>query len=101
MDRQAVRNQLNPCRLTKPRSLTYHFFVLDKAERAIQVLEVEAEMNEAQARRFAELASYVNGIEYKLKLEALSAAALEKAVDLRRLIRQMQSDQANKQGQGE
>jgi hypothetical protein len=58
-------------------------------------------MNEAQARRFAELASYVNGIEYKLKLEALSAEAFEKAVDLRRLIRQMQSNQANKQGQGE
>jgi hypothetical protein len=101
MDRQAVRNQLNRCGLTKPRSLTYHIFVLDKAERAIRVLEVEAEMNEAQAKRFAELASYVNGIEYKLKLEALSAEALEKAVDLRRLIRQMQSDQANKQGRAE
>ena len=75
--------------------------MLDKAERAIRVLEVEAEMNEAQAKRFAELASYVNAIEYKLKLEALSAEALERAVDLRRLIRQMQADQANKQGQGE
>jgi hypothetical protein len=69
--------------------------VLDKSERAIRVLEVEAEMNEKQAKRFAELASYVNAIEYKLKMETLSAEALEKAVALRTRIRLMKNHPRN------
>ena len=69
--------------------------VLDKAEHAIRVLEVEAEMSEKQARRFAELASYVNALEHKRKLEALSAEALEKAVALRTRIRQMRKAPQN------
>jgi hypothetical protein len=69
--------------------------VLDKSERAIRILEVEAEMNEKQAKRFAELASYVNGVEDKLKLETLSAEALEKAVALRTRIRQMRKAPEN------
>ena len=69
--------------------------MLDKSERAIRVLEVEAEMNEKQAKRFAELASYVNAIEYKLKMETLSAEALEKAVALRTRIRLMKNHPRN------
>lgn len=69
--------------------------VMNKDERSIRVLEVEAEMNEQQAKRFAELASYVNGREHKLKLEALSAEALEKAVAIRTKIRQMRKAPEN------
>jgi hypothetical protein len=83
------------CADTKTRSLKYHIWVLDKEERAIRVLEVEAEMNEAQAKRFAELASYVNVIDDKLKLEALSAEALEKAVEIRSRVWRMRSSRRN------
>jgi hypothetical protein len=69
--------------------LSYDIGVLDKSERAIRVLEVEAEMSEEQAKRFAELATYVNALEYKAKLETLSEEALEKAVAIRTRIRQM------------
>lgn len=69
--------------------------MLDKAERAIRVLEVEAEMNEKHAKRFAELATYVNAREHKLKLEALSAEALEQAVAIRTRIRQMRKAPQN------
>ena len=69
--------------------------VMNKDERSIRVLEVEAEMNEQQAKRFAELASYVNGLEHKLKLEALSAEALEKALAIRTRIRQMRKAPEN------
>ena len=75
--------------------MSYDIPVLDKAERAIHVLEVEAEMNEKQAKRFAELASYVNGLEHKVKLEALSAEALEKAVAIRTRIRQIRKAPEN------
>jgi hypothetical protein len=75
--------------------LSYDIGVLDKSERAIRVLEVEAEMSEKQAKRFAELASYVNAIEYKPKLEALSAEALEKAVAIRIQIRRMRDHPRN------
>jgi uncharacterized OsmC-like protein len=69
--------------------------MLDKVERTIRVLEVEAEMNEEHAKRFAELASYVNALDYKLKLEALSAEALERAVAIRTTIRRMRTDADN------
>jgi hypothetical protein len=64
---------------------------MDKAERAIRVLEIEAEMIEEQAKRFAQLASYRNALDYKLKLEALSSEALEKAVAIRTQVRQMRN----------
>lgn len=73
--------------------LSYDMVMLDEAERAIRVLEVEAEMNEAQAKRFAELASYITAIDHKMKLEALSAEALEKAVAMRSQIRLMREHQ--------
>jgi hypothetical protein len=60
---------------------------LGKIECAIRVLEVEAEMRVEQATCFAQLAAYVNAIEYKLKLEALSAEALERAIAIRARIR--------------
>jgi hypothetical protein len=69
--------------------------MLDKVQRAIRVLEVEAEMNEKQAKRFSELAAYVNATEYKMKLEALSAEAVEKAVALRIQVRHMQDHPRN------
>ena len=47
--------------------------MLDNVECTIRLLEVEAETSETQAKRFAELASYTNAPEHKLKLEALSA----------------------------
>jgi uncharacterized OsmC-like protein len=75
--------------------LSYDIGVLDKSERAIRVLEVEAEMNEKQAKRFAELATYVNAVEYKVKLETLSEEALEKAIAIRTRIRQMRQSQEN------
>ena len=75
--------------------LSYDIRALEKSERAIRVLEVDAEMNETQAKRFAELASYVNALEHKLKLEALSAEALEKAVTIRARIRKMRSHATN------
>jgi len=58
---------------------TYDRALLDKLERAIRVLEVEAAMNEERAKRLAELASYINPSEHKLKLEALLAEAWDKA----------------------
>jgi hypothetical protein len=69
--------------------------VLDKVERAIRVLEVEAEMNEEQAKRFAQFASYVNALEYKLKLEMLSAEAMEKAGAIRTRIRLIRNHPQN------
>lgn len=59
----------------------------DKREVAIRTLEIEAAMNERQAGKFAELASYISDSERKLKLEALSKGAAEKAVEIRRQIR--------------
>jgi hypothetical protein len=59
----------------------------DKREVAIRTLEIEAEMNERQAVKFAELASYLFDSEHELKLEALSKEAAEKAVEIRRQIR--------------
>jgi hypothetical protein len=64
---------------------------MDKAERAIRVLEIEAEMIEEQAKRFAQLASYPNALDYKMKLEALSSEALEKSVAIRTQVRQMRN----------
>lgn len=68
---------------------------MDKVERAIRVLEVEAEMNEEQAKRFAQLASYPNALDCKLKLEALSSEASEKAVAIRTRVCQMRNAPRN------
>jgi len=46
--------------------------MLDKVECPIRLLEVEAETSVTQAKRFAELASYTNAREHKLKLETLT-----------------------------
>jgi hypothetical protein len=59
----------------------------DKREVAIRTLEIEAAMNERQAGKFADLASYLFDSEHKLKLEALSKEAAEKAVEIRRQVR--------------
>ena len=69
--------------------------MLDKVERAIRVLEVEAEMNEAQAKRFAELASYLSPSDHKVKMEALSTEALEKAAEIRSQICHMRAHEKN------
>ena len=69
--------------------------MLNKAQHAIRVLEVEAEMNEKQAKRFAEFATYVNALEHKRTLEKLSAEALEKAAAIRTRVRKLRSASHN------
>ena len=69
--------------------------MLDKAERAIRVLDVEAEMNEKRAKRFAEFATYVNATDDKRTLERLSEEALEKAAAIRTSIRNMRGAPQN------
>lgn len=56
---------------------------------------LEAEMNERQAKRFAEFSTYVNAPEHKHKLEMLSAQALERAASIRVKIRQIRSAPTN------
>lgn len=63
----------------------------------MRVLEVEAEMTEAQAKRFAELASYNNAAHHKLKLEALSAEAMENAKAIRDQVRRRRDQQKNRE----
>ena len=82
-------------RLTKTRILSYDIRMLDKLERAIRVLEVEAEMNEEQAKRFAELASYLNVSDHKIKLQVLSEEAAKKSLAIRNRIRLMRYDRNN------
>jgi len=63
--------------------------MLDKRQREIRALEVEAEMNDAQAKHFADLAHYMNSEEHKLKLQALAAEALEKSAAIRNQLRRI------------
>ena len=71
----------------------YDRCVPDKPERAIRVLEVEAEMNEQQATKFVELASYLSASDHKIKLETLAEEATQKAVQIRHQIRLMRDHQ--------
>jgi hypothetical protein len=52
-------------------------------------------MNEAQAKRFAKLASHITAADSKLKLEALAAEALEKALETRIQIQLMRAHEEN------
>ena len=65
----------------------YNSIVPTKQQVAIRAMEVEAAMNEEQAKRFADLASLMGDSDHKKKLEALSREATEKAVQLRQQVR--------------
>lgn len=66
--------------------------MLDKRQREIRALEVEAEMNDAQAKHFADLAHYMSNENHKLKLQALAAEALEKSDSIRNQLQRIMVD---------
>jgi rubrerythrin len=61
---------------------------------AIRTLEIEAEMNETQAKRLSELASHMHDSDHKKTLEALAEEATEKAGQLRQRARLLRARSA-------
>jgi hypothetical protein len=67
--------------------------MLNKRQREIRALEVEAEMNDAQAKHFADIAHYMSSEDHKLKLQALAAEALEKSAAIKTRVRRILNNQ--------
>ena len=72
----------------------YSVGVADKLEIVIRTLEVEADMDEAQAKRFSEEASSLSSeSEQKVKLQALAEEATQRAGLIRHQVRLLRDHQ--------
>ena len=73
----------------------YHIPVLDHEQVALRTLEIEAEMSEAQAKKFTELALNMSDSDHKKKIEALAEEATVKAVQIRLQLRLLRDPREN------